>query len=94
MGVTGAWLFSGFATKAYGHAAFRIKLAVLVLAGVNALIFSPPDRARSGRLGPCRSTTPRCESRGAHLPGPVGDAPFCACAFHALCGRVMSYTMF
>ena len=49
MGVTGAWLFSGFATKAYGHAAFRIKLAVLVLAGVNALIFHLlTERDRAG----------------------------------------------
>src|SRR6478672_5334209 len=48
MGLTGAWLFSGFATKAYASTPFRIKLIVLALAGLNALIFhSVTERDRT-----------------------------------------------
>lgn len=39
MFVTGAILFTGFATSAYGNVYFRIKIAALVVAGINALIF-------------------------------------------------------
>lgn len=37
--VTGAWLFASEATKLYRSPAFRIKLILLALAGLNALIF-------------------------------------------------------
>jgi hypothetical protein len=36
---TGAWLFAGEASKLYYSPAFRVKLALLALAGLNALIF-------------------------------------------------------
>ena len=39
MVVTGAWLFAGEASKLYHSPAFRIKLVLLLLAGLNALIF-------------------------------------------------------
>jgi hypothetical protein len=39
MFLTGAWLFSGEASKLYHSPAFRIKLVLLALAGLNALIF-------------------------------------------------------
>jgi hypothetical protein len=86
MGVTGAWLFSGFATKAYGNAAFRIKLAALVLAGVNALIFhllTERDRADWDH-----AARPPRAARAAGLISLVLWATV------ILCGRVMSYTMF
>jgi len=37
--VSGAILFAGYATRSYANTAFRIKLATLVLAGVNALVY-------------------------------------------------------
>jgi hypothetical protein len=39
MAITGGWLFAGEASKLYHSAAFRIKLVLLLLAGLNALIF-------------------------------------------------------
>jgi hypothetical protein len=67
MFLTGALLFWAQAMKAYGSIFFRIKLALLVLAGINALVFEltlrrsivdwdtaekPPFRARlAGVLG-------------------------------------------
>ncbi len=36
---TGALLFASEATKCYGNPAFRIKMLLLLLAGVNALVF-------------------------------------------------------
>ncbi len=86
MGVTGAWLFTGFATKAYGNTAFRIKLTALVLAGLNALIFhvlTERDRASWDR-----AARPPRAARAAGLISLV------LWAVVILCGRVMSYTMF
>jgi hypothetical protein len=37
--LTGSLLFASEATKCYGNPAFRIKMLLLVLAGVNALVF-------------------------------------------------------
>jgi hypothetical protein len=37
--LTGACLFASEATKCYGNPAFRIKMLLLVLAGLNALVF-------------------------------------------------------
>jgi hypothetical protein len=67
MFLTGALLFLSQATKAYGSVFFRIKLLLLLLAGINALVFeltlrrrvaawdsaeAPPFRARvAGVLG-------------------------------------------
>ena len=39
MFVTGALLFTAHATKAYESRSFRVKVALLVLAGINALVF-------------------------------------------------------
>src|ERR1700728_4465382 len=39
MFLTGGWLFSAEASKLYHSPAFRIKMALLCLAGLNALIF-------------------------------------------------------
>ncbi len=36
---TGSWLFAGEALKLYASPAFRVKLVLLLLAGVNALVF-------------------------------------------------------
>lgn len=39
MAFTGVWLFAGEASKVYRSPAFRIKLVLLALAGLNALLF-------------------------------------------------------
>jgi hypothetical protein len=39
MAFTGCWLFAGEASKLYRSPAFRIKLVLLALAGLNALLF-------------------------------------------------------
>ncbi|HWF07458.1 MAG TPA: DUF6644 family protein [Bryobacteraceae bacterium] len=39
MALTGAWLFAGEASKLYRSPAFRIKLILLALVGLNALLF-------------------------------------------------------
>jgi hypothetical protein len=39
MALTGTWLFAGEASKLYRSPAFRIKLILLALAGVNAFLF-------------------------------------------------------
>lgn len=39
MAFTGGWLFSSEASKLYVSSAFRIKMLLLLLAGLNALIF-------------------------------------------------------
>ena len=43
MFVTGALLFAAHATKAYESRSFRAKVALLVLAGINALVFHLDD---------------------------------------------------
>jgi hypothetical protein len=86
MAVTGAWLLSGFATKAYGNTAFRIKLTALVLAGLNALVFhllTERDRASWDQ-----SPRPPLAAQAAGLISLV------LWAIVIICGRTMSYTMF
>jgi hypothetical protein len=86
MGVTGAWLFSGFATKAYGNTAFRIKLVALVLAGINALVFHAlTERSRAN--WDLAARPPRA-ARAAGLISLVLWATV------ILCGRVISYTLY
>lgn len=85
MGLSGAALFAGFATSAYENVYFRIKIAVIVLAGINAVVFHTlvrrlPVQADSGRPA-----------------GLTRLAGFLSLAFWAtviLCGRMMSYTLF
>jgi hypothetical protein len=86
MGVTGTWLFTGFATRAYGSTAFRIKLIALVLAGLNALIFHVlTERERANWDDAARPP------RAARAAGLVSLVLW---AVVIVCGRVMSYTMF
>jgi hypothetical protein len=84
--VTGGWLFVGFASKAVVNTAFRIKLAALVLAALNALFFHlVTERGRAGW------------DHAARPPGPARAAGLISIVLWAvviLCGRVMSYTMF
>jgi hypothetical protein len=86
MFVSGVTLFTGFATSAYGNLYFRIKLAALVLAGANALIF----HLMSGRTSPGWDAAPR-PPLSARLAG-LGSMVLWAVVI--LSGRMISYTMF
>ena len=84
--LSGAALFTAFATAAYGNPFFRIKLLLLLLAGVNALVFhrfaapSPDRRAEGG--------TPLTAARLA------GVLSLLIWTGVIVMGRMMSYTMF
>jgi uncharacterized membrane protein SirB2 len=86
MATTGVVLFIAFATKAYSNTYFRIKLASIVLAGLNALYF--------------HLTTERSITRWNDATRPPAAARFAGFASLALwtavimAGRMMSYTMF
>lgn len=86
MGLTGALLFTGYATAAAGNIFFRLKLAAMLLAGVNALYYH-------------RVTEPSAASweQDAIPPASARRAGFISMALWAvviLCGRVMAYTMY
>jgi hypothetical protein len=83
---SGIMLFLGFATAAYDNLFFRIKMAMILLAGVNALLF----HFTTGRTMPAWDALPR-------PPGAVRFAGFSSLLLWTivlLCGRMMSYTMF
>ncbi len=86
MFVSGLFLFAGFATSAYGNLFFRIKIAVIVLAGLNALYF----HFTTGRSRPewDASAQPPAAVRFAGLSSLV------MWSIVILAGRMMSYTMF
>lgn len=83
--LSGAALFSGFATSAYENMYFRIKITVIVLAGINAVVFHTllkriPAHADSGAPA-----------------GFVRMAGMLSLVFWGvvvLCGRMISYTLF
>jgi hypothetical protein len=86
MVISGALLLSGFATAAYGNLYFRVKVAALLLAAVNAVIYH-------------RVTERRLTREASGLPSPVA-ARFAALTSIALwmvvilAGRMMSYTLY
>jgi hypothetical protein len=86
MFVTGAMLFIAFATKAYGNVFFRIKIAAMLLAGINAMMFHFVTERRIGRWD--ESASPPF---GAKLAGAIS---MLAWTVVILAGRIMSYTMF
>lgn len=87
MFVSGIALFAGFATSAYGNVYFRIKIAAIVLAGINALTFHwITGRQPSG-----------WDTGGTRPPGAVRAAGLVSLLLWAtvvICGRMMSYTLF
>lgn len=86
MFVSGAWLFAGYATAAYGNVFFRIKLLTFVLAGANALYY--------------HFTTQRRMRQWDDAPRPPAAARIAGAMSIVLwlvvivMGRMMSYTMF
>ena len=86
MFTTGAILFTGFATKAYGNPYFRIKLTTLVLIAVNAVLFHSVTERRIGQWDDDARPP-----RSARLAGLIAIVLWTVVI---LCGRMMSYTMF
>jgi hypothetical protein len=86
MFASGLVIFVGYATAAYGNVYFRIKLATMALAGVNALLFHVYTQRRLA--GWDAWTHPPA---GARAAGAVSIASWVVVV---LCGRMMSYTMF
>ncbi|HZI82173.1 MAG TPA: DUF6644 family protein [Vicinamibacterales bacterium] len=86
MFASGAVIFVGFATAAYANPYFRVKLAVIALAGVNAVLFHFFTQRRLA--GWDAWAYPPAAARVA---GAVSIASWIVVV---LAGRMMSYTMF
>jgi len=84
--LSGAALFTAFATAAYGNPFFRIKLLLLLLAGVNALVFH-----RFAAASPKTTDDATAPPTAARLAGLFSLALW---AGVIVMGRMMSYTMF
>ena len=86
MFVSGTFLLAGFATSAYSNFYFRLKVAALLLAGVNAMLY--------------HLVTERRIAEWDQAPKPPGAARIAGVtsiflwAVIILAGRMMSYTMF
>jgi len=86
MFITGALLFTGFATKAHGNVYFRIKLTAIMLAGVNALVYHRMTERRIAHWNDAaRPPLP------ARLAGVISIVVW---TIAIMAGRMMSYTMF
>jgi hypothetical protein len=84
--LSGAALFTAFATAAYGNLFFRIKLLLLLLAGANAVVFHRFVTRAADRDGGTES--PPAAARFA------GALSLAIWAGVIVMGRMMSYTMF
>lgn len=83
--LSGAALFAGFATSAYENPYFRTKIVVIMLAGINAVVFHKlvermPAHADTGRPSPAVRW--------------AGALSIVFWVVVILCGRMMSYTLF
>lgn len=86
MFVSGAVLLTGYATSAYGNLYFRIKVAALALAGLNALVYHRVTE---------RQIRTWDEARRPALPARLaGLFSIGLWLVVILAGRMMSYTMF
>jgi multidrug transporter EmrE-like cation transporter len=83
---SGMALFAAYASSAYSNPYFRLKIACIVLAGVNALIFHTWTQ-RSTTDSEISSRTPLVVRIG-------GVASIALWSVVILAGRMMSYTMF
>lgn len=85
MFLSGVSLFAGFATSAYENTYFRIKIAVIVLAGINAVVFHylvkrmPADLDVADPPGFARL---------------AGGFSILLWGIVILCGRMISYTLY
>jgi hypothetical protein len=86
MFASGAVIFTGYAMAAYSNPYFRVKLAMIVLAGVNAAFFHMYTQRRLA--GWDSWNHPPASARAA---GAISIASWIVVV---LAGRMMSYTMF
>jgi hypothetical protein len=86
MFISGGLLVAGFATAAYGNLYFRIKVAAMLLAGVNALLYHRVTERSI--LNWNEAVRPPLPARAAGL------ISIAAWTVVVLSGRMMSYTMF
>jgi len=86
MFVSGALLLTGFATAAYGNTYFRIKVAALAVAGLNAALFH--FVTERPLVAWDQGVTPPLPARAAGL------LSLASWIVVVLAGRMMSYTMF
>ncbi|MGH9786262.1 MAG: hypothetical protein ACRD88_19005, partial [Terriglobia bacterium] len=86
MVVSGSMLCIGFATKAYPNFYFRIKVAGLVVAGVNALVYHLATEPSIAQWDETRVLPLR-----ARMAGLVSMLSWTVVI---LCGRMISYTMY
>lgn len=86
MFVSGGVLLAGFASAAFDNVYFRIKLAALVLAGINALLYHRMTERRVAEWDDARR--PPLPARAAGL------ISLAAWTVVVIAGRMMSYTMF
>jgi uncharacterized protein DUF6644 len=86
MFASGATIFVGFASAAYNNPYFRIKLAMIVLAGLNAALFHVYTQRRLA--GWDSWSRPPAAARAA------GAISILSWIVVVLAGRMMSYTMF
>lgn len=86
MFISGAMLFAGYATAAYGSVYFRIKIAAIVFAGLNALLYHRvTERGIAGwNIGVRPPLPARC----------AGLFSIVLWTVVILAGRMMSYTIF
>lgn len=85
MVISGLMLFTAYAAAAYGNVYFRIKVAAMVLAAINAFVY---HRFTERRMVDWDAGVP---PPGARLAGLVS---ICVWLVVILSGRMMSYTMF
>lgn len=86
MFTTGGLLLAGFATRAYVNVYFRIKIAALLLAGINALVYHRVTERRRAAW-----------DRAARLPLAARAAGLISIALWVtviMAGRMMAYTMY
>lgn len=86
MFTSGAVIFTGYAMAAYNNPYFRVKLAMIVLAGLNAAVFHVHTQRRLA--GWDSWTHPPASARAA------GAISIVSWIVVVLAGRMMSYTMF
>jgi uncharacterized protein DUF6644 len=84
--LSGATIFTGFATSAYKNPYFRAKLIALALAGVNALVYHTNIERRIEKWD--REPAPPVPARMA------GIISIVAWTTVILAGRMMSYTLY
>lgn len=86
MFLSGAMLFTGFATRAYNSPYFSIKIAAIALAGVNAAFYHLVTERRRSEWD--NADRPPAAARTA------GMISILLWATVIICGRLMAYTMY